>query len=393
MVAAILALWAALNVLSANPAKVPTEVPTIEHPVTDLVGVLSPRAKDDIARELVAHRDATGVQLAVLIVSTTHGRDIADYAQAVFDRWGGGSKERNDGALFVLAIADRRNRLHLGYGLEPVIADATAKRMLDSLRPALVAGDYEGATRQLVRAVKDRTAFLTPGEPIAPPLGARRFAWVIVLVLGTGIGIFWGHSFTRGWRAYKTARRVGETAAGFSRACAFLVRQRRLQLALAALALGQLALALTFSAGHGYVLAHSLVYWHFIGVGWLIGGSRKGAMLVGTVTALALFVAIALAGSMVERYVEPAIILAYAGGVAGFVWVLSLFSLPAVLGGGGEGGYSSSYSSSSYSGSSSWSSSSSSYSGSSSWSSSSSSSYSYSGGGGSSGGGGASSSW
>src|SRR5690606_35557057 len=105
MVAAVLALWAALNVLSANP---PEEL-QIEHPVTDLAGVLRPQAEEEIARELVQHRDATGVQLAVLIVDTTHGRDIADYAQAVFDRWGGGSKERDDGALFVLAITDRRS--------------------------------------------------------------------------------------------------------------------------------------------------------------------------------------------------------------------------------------------------------------------------------------------
>src|SRR5690606_9710695 len=113
----------------------------------DLAGVLRPQAEEEIARELVQHRDATGVQLAVLIVDTTHGRDIADYAQAVFDRWGGGSKERDDGALFVLAITDRRSRLHLGYGLEPVISDAMAKRMLDELRPLLVARDYENATR------------------------------------------------------------------------------------------------------------------------------------------------------------------------------------------------------------------------------------------------------
>src|SRR5690606_3387471 len=169
---------------------------------------------------------------------------------------------------------------------------------LDELRPLLVARDYENATRQLVRSVKMRTEFLTPGEPIAPPLGAHRWAWVVVFLLATGLGIGWSRAFARGWRAYKWAKRADNTLA-------FLARHRPILLALAVLVLGQIALALAFSTGRGYVLPHSLVSWHFIGIGWLIGGTRKITSIpVGVITALAFLAAAGLASSDEPAYTE-----------------------------------------------------------------------------------------
>src|SRR5690606_8884874 len=114
-----------------------SSVPEIDRPVVDLAGVIDPAQEEVVAERLVRHREATGVQMAVLVVQSTAPLEVSDYAQAVFEDWGGGSAERDDGALFVLAIGDRRNRLHLGYGLEPLVSDAASQEMLDDLRPSL----------------------------------------------------------------------------------------------------------------------------------------------------------------------------------------------------------------------------------------------------------------
>ncbi|HEY5920985.1 MAG TPA: TPM domain-containing protein [Kofleriaceae bacterium] len=366
---AIVAMWSVLNLTAL--------VPSIDRPVTDLADVLPAQAEEDIARELIHHRDATGVQLAVLIVDTTHGRDIADYAQAVFDRWGGGSKERNDGALFVLATSDRRSRLHLGYGLEPVIPDAMAKRMLDELRPALRDRDYAGATLELVRGVREHTEHLSPGEPIAPPLGALRWLWLVVLLVGIGTGIAWARAFRHAWRGYKSKpkgkdHKKKKWFVRIGLACVGLARERRLQLALGGVLLGQLLLWLVFS--RGYVGPYSLVYWNFLIVGWLIGGTPKIVSIpVGVLTILTFGACVLIALSDAPSFADPHVLFGHVMAVTGIFWLANVVVVPGIAGGGGGGG---SYSSRSYS------SSSSSY-----------SSSSYSGGGGSSGGGGASSSW
>lgn len=385
--AAIVALWSVLNVLSAT-----TEAPQISHPVTDLAGVLSPDEEERIARELVSHREATGVQLAVLIVDSTKPRSIDDYAQAVFDRWGGGSKERDDGALFVLAISDRRSRLHLGYGLEAVIPDAVAKRMLDDLRPWLVRKSYAKATERLVMSVRARTDHLSPGDPIAPPFGARAWLCVVIVAVAIGLGIGWAIAFKRGWRAYKRHRKgSGHKAkkwwARFGIACAFLARQRPVQAALGALVLVQLLLAQVVSGGHGYIAPYSLLFWNFVVAGWLIAGTPKVVSIPVGIFAGGVLV-LGLVGSGQPPYADVSSLYETVLAALGLFWGANIIFVPAIAGGlsgGGGGSYSSSYSSSS-----------SSYSYSSSSSSSSGSSYSsssYSGGGGSSGGGGASSSW
>lgn len=134
-----------------------TVIPVIDAPVVDQAGVLSAQASTSISTKLREHREATGVQLAVLIVETTDGISIDDYAQQVTKQWRGGSKERDDGAVFVLAVKDRTMRLELGYGLEALIPDSTASALLQALRPALREANYDAAVSSLVDSFVART--------------------------------------------------------------------------------------------------------------------------------------------------------------------------------------------------------------------------------------------
>jgi uncharacterized protein len=172
-----------------------TPVPPIQAPVTDAAGVLSAEAVEELDASLRAHRDATGVQLAVLLVDTTDGEPIEDFALRAAMAWGGGAKRKDDGGLFVLAVKDRRMRLELGYGLEPLVPDALAASVLDGLKPALRAGDYDGAVRGLVERLKAVTRSGVAAPPtIAPPpplvggwagelLGYVNVPWVLVLAV------------------------------------------------------------------------------------------------------------------------------------------------------------------------------------------------------------------
>ena len=156
---------AALAVLAVTASTVGA-VPAIERPVVDEVGVFSPTEVDVLETRLRAHHDATGVQMAVLVVETTGPRTIEQYSMEVAESWEGGSAERDDGVLFVLAIGDRENRLELGYGIEPLISDSQASRILDSITPDLRDEHYAAATGKVVDDVIAATDHLESGEAI-----------------------------------------------------------------------------------------------------------------------------------------------------------------------------------------------------------------------------------
>jgi uncharacterized protein len=385
---AVLASWTCL----ASPS-IP-EIPEITRPVTDLADVVSSADEAAIGREIVSHHEATGVQLAVLLVDSTHDQDIADFAQATFTSWGGGSAERDDGVLFVLAIEDRRSRLHLGYGLEPLISDGTARRMLDGLRPELQSGHYTDATRNLVRDVVARTSHLEPGVPVRAPLGALSWLWLAMILVGIAAGIAWGIVYERGQQAHASSRegmdawRYRNTMPWTGRvrlSAAFLFRHRPVQVTFAAFAALQLLLVLLFGSGEGFAVAYSILVWMFWPIGWLfVSAPTRVRITLGVCIGVMLSL-----GFLIMDHGAPLSDASAIWHVAGrllptAVAISGIITLGIYSGPSSGSGYSSRSSSASRSSGSS----SSSYS-----SSSSSSSSSYSGGGGSSGGGGASSSW
>jgi uncharacterized protein len=375
-------------------------VPQIDAPVVDLANAIVDSQEQQIAATLEAHHERTGVQLAVLVVHTTHEQDIADYAQDVFEQWGGGSAERNDGALFVLAIADRRSRLHLGYGLEPVISDAAAKTMLDDLRPALQASAYGDATAQIVDDVRARTSHLRPGATITQPWGATPWLWSVIALLAIVIGVVWGRTVSNalGWtelskKRKKSKRKRERTKDGQWKrrrfdAVKILAEEPTIRVVAAIIALLCGIGAVQLYPGSYFILAYGLVALLFFAIGWAVGGTHPvfGWTLAGFV-GVALFVGAAMT-SVAPPFADGLALLGTVAPVCGMTVLFGgMFSLAGFSGwqNPGSGGSYSSSSSSSYASSSS-----------SSYSSSSSSSYSsssYSGGGGSSGGGGASSSW
>jgi uncharacterized protein len=70
---------------------------------------------------------------------------VEDVANTIYRAWGVGKKGKDEGVLLLLSINDRRSRLEVGYGLEPVITDGVAGSVLRAIRPALRAGNYSEA--------------------------------------------------------------------------------------------------------------------------------------------------------------------------------------------------------------------------------------------------------
>lgn len=141
----------------------PAELPTIAAPVTDLAGVVADEQEMLLTTHVENLRATTGVQLAILIVpALPAGQTIEDFSMAVATAWRGGSASRDDGLLLTLAMADRKSRLEVGYGLEALLTDGEAGEILHAMRAKLRAEDVSGALIDATLAIHDEVAMLTP---------------------------------------------------------------------------------------------------------------------------------------------------------------------------------------------------------------------------------------
>ncbi len=114
--------------------------------VNDYAGVLSPQTEaglNALGREL---QQKTGAEIAVAVVRGLGDETVEGYSLRLADEWGVGG-EGDRGALLLVAVDDRRLRLEVGYGLEPILPDGRAGALLDQMTPFLRQGDYDGAVR------------------------------------------------------------------------------------------------------------------------------------------------------------------------------------------------------------------------------------------------------
>jgi len=113
------------------------------------------RQIEDIAQQVDSKAHA---QIAVVTVNSLDGRDIESYAADLFKKWGIGSKATDRGVLILYAIQDRRARIEVGYGLEPILPDGKVGSFQREAVPLLRASNYSGAISLVTNRVAETIA-------------------------------------------------------------------------------------------------------------------------------------------------------------------------------------------------------------------------------------------
>lgn len=164
----IYAIWIALVMACLVCAKVSAEVavPKLQARVTDQTGTLDAGRMGALEERLKGFEMAKGSQIAVLIVPTTQSEAIEQYAMRVAEAWKLGRAGVDDGVLLLVAKEDRTVRIEVGYGLEGVVSDVLAKRIIEEeIVPRFRQGDFAGG----VEAAVTRLIGLVNGEPLPEP--------------------------------------------------------------------------------------------------------------------------------------------------------------------------------------------------------------------------------
>ncbi len=137
-----------------RPAMPATSLPTPAGWVTDAAGVLRGPAKSQLTQQLTAFEARTKHQLAVVTIASLQGGTIEAVSLALFNRWGIGRKDINDGVLLLIAPNDQRLRIAVVSGLEATLDDATCARIIrESIVPRFASGDLEGGISQGTAAI------------------------------------------------------------------------------------------------------------------------------------------------------------------------------------------------------------------------------------------------
>ena len=105
-------------------------IPPLSSRVTDAAGILGASARQELETKLAAFEQATGGQLAVLIVKTAEPETIEQYAIRVGDAWKVGKKGKDNGAILLVAMKEKKLRIEVGYGWEGALPDVEAKRII-----------------------------------------------------------------------------------------------------------------------------------------------------------------------------------------------------------------------------------------------------------------------
>ncbi len=122
------------TVLTTTAQQIPAR-PNPPRLVNDFSNTLSASQEASLERKLLAYNDSTSTQIAVVFVNDLQGTTVADFAYQLGEKWGVGTKDNNGVVILVKPKNENCNgqvNISVGYGLEPYIPDAIAKRIIEN---------------------------------------------------------------------------------------------------------------------------------------------------------------------------------------------------------------------------------------------------------------------
>jgi uncharacterized protein len=180
-------------------------LPSLTGRVVDGAGLLSPAERADLTRRLEAIEKETSVQIVIATIPALEDEPIEDYSIRLAEKWKAGQKGLDNGVIVLVARDDRKVRIEVGYGLEAVIPDGLAGRIIrERIAPSFQQGKYYegllGAVEGLVLAARKeypeapeqpRSEYV-PEINLWPLLVAYFFIGVVGNALGIPVGLLAG---------------------------------------------------------------------------------------------------------------------------------------------------------------------------------------------------------
>jgi len=143
-------------------------IPPLASRVTDLTATLDAGQKAQLEARLQQIETEKGAQLAVLLLPSVQPEAIEQFGIRLAEAWKLGRKGVDDGLIIIVAKNDRRMRIEVGYGLEGLVPDAVAKRIIsEQMAPRFKQGDYFGGLQSAILSLEGILGSSGEAAPVA----------------------------------------------------------------------------------------------------------------------------------------------------------------------------------------------------------------------------------
>ncbi len=142
------------------------KIPTLKYWANDYTNTLNNSQLNQLNARLKTYQDTTSNQVVILMIPTLDGYPLEEYSYDVAAKNKIGTKGNDNGILFLVVKDDRKLRLEVGYGLEPVVPDALASSIIRNVvAPYFRKGDYYAGINAGISAVVSAAAGEFKGQP------------------------------------------------------------------------------------------------------------------------------------------------------------------------------------------------------------------------------------
>ena len=131
--------------------------PALSGRVVDAANLLSPVQKQQLEALSTDVGNVAQRQFVVATIPDLQGYPIEDYGYKLGRAWGIGQKDANNGIILIVAPNERKVRIEVGYGLEPIMTDALSQTIIDDqILPKFRAGDMAGGIMAGAQAIAEQ---------------------------------------------------------------------------------------------------------------------------------------------------------------------------------------------------------------------------------------------
>ncbi|MCS6625473.1 TPM domain-containing protein [Roseibacterium beibuensis] len=164
MFAALALVWLGFGQAAVAQESGDLRFPALTGRVVDQAGLLTPETEAALTTRLEALERDTTDQLVVVTVDSLQGREIEDYGYRLGRAWGIGQAEERNGVLLIVAPNERKVRIEVGYGLEPILTDGLSALIIhNEILPSFRDGHFERGIEQGAAAIEAQLR-LDPAE-------------------------------------------------------------------------------------------------------------------------------------------------------------------------------------------------------------------------------------
>ncbi|MFC4633927.1 TPM domain-containing protein [Dokdonia ponticola] len=156
--------------------------------VYDYINLLNTYQQKSLEQKLIRYSDTTSTQIVVVIISSTKGEDISFLGAQWGQKWGIGQANEDNGILIIVAKDDRKVDINTGYGIESIISDRDAERIINRvIVPAFKKGDFYGgldqATNEMIARLEGNFTGTREDNDTLPVRPILMFIFFIIVLI------------------------------------------------------------------------------------------------------------------------------------------------------------------------------------------------------------------